>query len=150
MATGGNSASLWLPYTKTKRFPVERWLTKHHGEQQFCPIHCLCMLFCVNRTADREITPLALHPTTNSPITRQQHSKQLKVWLNEVPGVDKNSFSAVSLRKGALQELAALGASKLHIAQQATHDSLHSQQHYITVNEDVQQHNAVALCNLFE
>ena len=67
-----------------------------------------------------------------------------------VPGLDAARYSGVSFRKGTLQELARAGVSRPNIALHATHSNEQSQQHYITLDEGVQQVNAVHLAALFQ
>ena len=94
--------------------------------------------------------PLVLHPGTGKPLTSAAFVAEIRRWMQQVPGLEAARYSGVSFRKGTLQELARAGVSRPHIALRATHSSEHSQQHYITLDEGVQQVNSIHLAALFQ
>lgn len=112
--SGGYRASMVIPFTKTKRFPVERWFFSSECLPQFCPIYCLRSMLRVQ--TGRNEACLMVHPKTGAPITRSMFNAQIRQWLTDVPGAPCiSTVSAISFRKGAMQELAAAGATKLQV-----------------------------------
>ena len=145
----GDRALVTLPYTKTVRQPVHRFVFAA-GEEQFCPLQALFSLTLAHGDQQQGGVPLVLHPGTGKPLTSAVFVAEVRRWMQLVPGLDGSRYSGVSFRKGTLQELARAGVSRPDIALQATHSNMQSQQHYITLDEGVQQVNAVHLAALFQ
>ena len=149
IAAGGDKAVVTLPYTKTIRQPVHRFVFAAEAEQ-FCPMQALFSLTLAHGAHQGGGMPLVLRPDTGKPLTSAAFVAEMRRWMQLVPGLDGSRYSGVSFRKGTLQELARAGVSRPDIALHATHSSQQSQKHYITLDEGVQQVNAVHLAALFQ
>ena len=142
-------ACITLPYTKTVRQPVFRWIWARSEATQFCPVKAVSVLLQTGQHLNTGGIPLVLHPLTLKPLSSAVFIAEMRRWLQQVPGLQAARFSGISFRKGCLQELARGGVSRQDIAVQATHASLASQRHYITLDKGVQQLNAAHLAVLF-
>lgn len=145
----GTRAIVTLPYTKTVREPVHRFVFAAATEQ-FCPLQALNSLTLAHAAQQGGDMPLVMNPCTGKPLTSAVFVAELRRWMHAIQGMEGSRYSGVSFRKGTLQELARAGVSRPNIALHATHSSMQSQKHYITLDEGVQQANAMHLADLFQ